>query len=70
MPHTGIGYFFKNVVIALGLILVWRGTWILLDVIDRWLFGGSHIFTAILGIVVGVSLVYFPERNLKTFERL
>ena len=66
----GIKYFNKNIVIAVGLILVWRGVWVMLDLIDRWLFGNSHIITAVIGIVVGIILIYLPEKNLKTLERL
>ena len=63
-------YFGKNSTIAVGLVLVWRGIWILLDLFDRWAFGGGHIITAIIGIALGFLLLYFPERTLKTLERL
>lgn len=70
MKKLGIGYFTKSVVIALGLVLVWRGVWIILDLIDKWLFGSSHVVTALLGIIIGLACIYFPEKNLKTLERL
>ena len=70
MKKLGIEYFTKNIVVAIGLILVWRGVWIMLDLIDKWLFGSSHIVTATIGIIVGLALIYFPEKNLKTLERL
>ena len=34
------------------------------------MFGGNHIITAILGIVVGILMLYLPEKNLKALERL
>ncbi len=70
MKKLGLEYFTKSIVVAVGLILVWRGVWVALDIVDKWLFGGNHIVTAIIGIVVGLAFIYFPEKNLKTLERL
>ena len=42
----------------------------MLDLIDTLIFGGNHIITAILGIVVGILMLYLPEKNLKALERL
>jgi hypothetical protein len=70
MKKLGIGYFTKSVVIALGLILIWRGVWYGLDLIDSLIFGGNHVVTVIIGIVVGFACIYLPERNLETLERL
>ncbi len=68
--HFGLGYFVKNISIAVGIILIWRGVWVLLDLLDHVLFGGSHIITAIGGIVIGILILYLPERSLKSLERL
>ena len=70
MAYRGIKYFTKNIFIAVGIILIWRGVWILLDLVDQHLFGGSHIVTALLGIVIGVLILYLPDKNLKALERL
>lgn len=70
MRNKGISYFIKNISVAIGIILIWRGIWILLDLLDYWLFGGSHIITAIGGIILGVLILYLPEENLKALERL
>ena len=70
MAQRGVKYFTKNVSIAIGIILIWRGVWVLLDLVDQQLFGGSHVITALLGIVVGVLILYHPEKNLKALERL
>ncbi|MEK7541636.1 MAG: hypothetical protein AAB533_02185 [Patescibacteria group bacterium] len=56
--------------IIVGLVLIWRGIWLLLDSIDRTLFGGSHAFTALGGIVVGLLILYLPDRDLKELEKL
>ena len=70
MKTLGIKYFTKGITVAIGIIIIWRGVWIVLDLIDTLIFGGNHIITAILGIVVGIIILYLPEKNLKALERL
>ena len=70
MKQLSVGYFTKNISIAVGIILIWRGVWVVLDWIDWWIFGDDHIITAVLGIIFGVVILYLPEHNLKTLERL
>ena len=36
-------YLAKNISIVIGLVLVWRGIWYVLDGLDKWIFGGSHM---------------------------
>ena len=60
----------KNFSVAIAIILIWRGTWLLLDYIDAWLLGGSHYLTAILGIVVGVLILYIPDHDLDELGKL
>ncbi len=68
--HFGLGYFVKNISIAIGIILIWRGVWICLDLLDNLLFGGNHIITAVGGIIFGIIILYLPNRDLRTLERL
>ncbi len=42
----------------------------MLDLLDSVLFGGNHVVTAVAGIIVGIVILYLPERNLKALERL
>jgi hypothetical protein len=63
-------YITKNLLIILGIVLVWRGVWYILDGLDMWLFGGSHTWTAIIGIVVGLVILYLPDKDLKEIEKL
>ena len=70
MKHFGLTYFVKNISIAIGIILIWRGVWVVLDLIDHLLFGGNHIVTAVGGIIAGIVILYLPEKNLKALERL
>ena len=70
MQHPSWRYFTKNISIAIGIILIWRGVWVMLDLLDSVLLGGNHVVTAVAGIIVGIVILYLPERNLKALERL
>lgn len=65
-----IKYFTKNIFTVVGLVLVWRGIWYVLDGIDGIAFGGSHMLTSIGGVVVGLVILYIPDRDLKEIEKL
>lgn len=60
----------KNLSIVIGLVLIWRGIWYVLDGIDMLFFGNSHIWTAVAGIVVGLVILYVPDKDLKEIEKL
>lgn len=62
-------YFAKNIMTVISLVLIWRGIWYVLDFIDI-NFIGSHIYTAILGIILGLILLYVPDHDLKEIEKL
>jgi len=63
-------YFTRNIFIVIGLVLIWRGIWYVLDGLDVYLFGGSHIWSAIGGIVLGLAILYLPDKDLKEIEKL
>jgi len=56
--------------IVIGLVLIWRGAWLVLDSIDKMFFGGDHIITALGGIVAGLLILYLPDHDLKELENL
>jgi len=56
--------------IVIGLVLIWRGAWLVLDSIDKVFFGGDHIITALGGIVAGLLILYLPDHDLKELENL
>ncbi len=60
----------KNISIVIGLVLIWRGIWYVLDGLDAWIFGGSHVWTALGGIVIGLLVLYLPDKDLKEIEKL
>lgn len=68
--HRGLRYFVKNFGIAVGLVLIWRGIWYVLDALDFMFLGGNHLWSALAGIVVGVLILYIPDKDLKELEKL
>ncbi len=65
-----VRYFARNISIVVGLVLVWRGIWYVLDGLDLKIFGGSHTLTAVCGIIVGLIILYLPDKDLKEIEKL
>ncbi len=63
-------YLSKNISIIIGLVLIWRSIWYVLDEFDKWIFGGSHIWTALGGIFIGLIILYLPDKDLKEIEKL
>lgn len=62
-------YLAKNISVLIGLVMIWRGIWYLLDSIDEWFFGGSHVWTALIGIIGGLVILYLPDKDLKEIEK-
>jgi len=65
-----LAYLVKNISVVVGLVLIWRGIWYILDFFDRAFFGGSHAWTAALGIIIGLLILYLPDNDLKEIEKL
>lgn len=63
-------YFAKNLTIVLSLVLIWRGIWYVLDAFDKLLLNNIHIYSAVAGIIVGIILLYLPDKDLKEIEKL
>ena len=60
----------KDISIVVGLVLIWRGIWYVLDGVDLLVFDGGHIWTAIGGILLGLLVLYVPDKDLKEIEKL
>lgn len=65
-----LSYFAKNFSVVLGIVLIWRGIWYVLDEIDSVFFDDEHLLTAILGIIVGLLILYLPDKDLKELGKL
>ncbi len=68
--HKDIKYFIRTLSIIIGLVMVWRGVWYVLDAIDVVIFGEYSHWTGLVGIVLGILLLYIPDRDLKEIEKL
>lgn len=68
--HKDLKYFIRTLSIIVGLVMIWRGVWYVLDYLDTILFGSYSHLTGILGIIIGVLLLYLPDRDLKEIEKL
>jgi hypothetical protein len=63
-------YFARNLTMVIGLVLIWRGIWHVLDVVDVLYFDSNSLYTAIGGIVIGLAILYLPDKDLKELEKL
>jgi hypothetical protein len=63
-------YFAKNITVVVALVMIWRGIWYVFDEIDILVFAGSHIESALFGIVLGLAMLYLPDGDLKEIEKL
>jgi hypothetical protein len=60
----------QNFLVAFGVILIWRGVWYVLDSLDHQFFQGEHLFSAIGGIVIGILILYIPDKDLKELGKI
>lgn len=65
-----LSYLVKNLSVVVGLVLIWRGIWYILDGIDSVFFNKNHIWSAIGGIILGLIILYLPDKDLKEIEKL
>jgi len=68
--HKDLRYFIRTLSIVIGLVMVWRGIWYVLDAVDVLIFGQYNHLTGLLGVALGVLLLYIPDRDLKEIEKL
>ena len=65
-----LSYFAKNFAVVVGLVLIWRGIWYVLDGVDIHVFGGDHNISSVLGIILGFVILYLPDHDLKEIQKL
>ncbi len=68
--HKDLKYFVKTLSIVVGLVIIWRGIWHVLDVVEQVFFNGEMFWTSLGGILIGILLLYIPDRDLKEIEKL
>lgn len=54
---------------VVAIILIWRGVWYVLDDLDILIFGGNHTVSAVLGILLGLLILYIPDKDLKEIHK-
>lgn len=64
MKNRPIRHILKRLISVIGIVLVWRGVWYLLDYIDRTYFNGGHALTAIAGILIGSIILYIIDKEI------
>ncbi|MDP3764013.1 MAG: hypothetical protein Q8Q95_00110 [bacterium] len=65
-----LSYFARNLSIVIGLVLIWRGVWYVLDEVDILFASGDHTISAIGGIVLGLIVLYAPDKDLNEISKL
>lgn len=63
-------YFAEHLSIVIGMVLIWRGIWLVLDSIDYWLFDGYSGWTGFFGVIIGLLILYIPDKDLKEIEKI
>ena len=63
-------YFAKNLNIVIGLVLIWRGVWYVVDYLDLIFFDNNHLPLAVGGIIIGLIILYLPDGDLKETSKL
>lgn len=64
MKQKPIRHILTRLVDVFAIVLLWRGIWVILDQVDKAKFGGNHIGSAIVGIIVGSIILYFVDRDI------
>lgn len=65
-----LSYLVQNLGVVIGLVLVWRGVWHILDGVDIYILGGNTMITAFGGVVLGLIVLYLPDKDLKEIQKL
>lgn len=63
-------YFAQHISVVIGMVLIWRGVWLVLDGIDNWFFGGYSGWTGLAGVIIGLIILYIPDKDLKEIEKI
>lgn len=61
---------FGSIYVVIGVVLIWRGVWLILDRIDHALFGRDTLGLAVLGVVVGFVLLYLHDHKIDELGHL
>lgn len=65
-----IHYFAKNLLVMIGIVMIWRGIWVLLDLLDERVGLHWQWLTAPGGILAGLLILYLPDKDLDEIRKL
>jgi uncharacterized membrane protein HdeD (DUF308 family) len=65
-----LNYLGSSLSIAIGLVFIWRGIWHILDMIEITFFNGDKFYTSLIGILIGILILYTPDKDLKELQKL
>ena len=65
-----LAYFANNLLVVIGLVLICRGVWYVLDWLDLTFLNNDHTLSAVGGIIIGLLILYLPDRDLKEIQKL
>lgn len=68
IKNLNLVYFGNSFITAFGVVLIWRGIWHLLDVIDVLVFANNPLWTALGGIIFGLFILFYPDNDLKELK--
>ena len=54
--------FLRRLSIAIAVVMIWRGTW---DLLDAYLFPENPLLSDLLSIAIGLLILYLPDKNIK-----
>ena len=54
--------FFSMLLVGLAVIIIWRGIW---NLLDEYLLPDNFLLSNIVGIVIGLLILYLPDKDIK-----
>ena len=63
-------YFIRNINVVIGLVLIWRGIWHGLDILEAMIGIDHTLLAALVGIIIGIIVLYAPDHDLKELQKL
>ncbi len=66
----GKRYLLERFATVVGVVLVWRGVWIMFDLFDQAIFGGISAKTALLSVALGLLFLYLPRKDFRSIDKL
>ena len=53
-------HFFEKIVLVIGVVLIWRGIW---NLIDQYFLINNQLLSNLASVLLGLILIYLPDGN-------